>query len=257
VTTLEPAAAVEPASEPDASSDDERARRRRRLLAWSVLPAVVLLVMAGALLGRAVATERGIEAVERATFARERAVDAVTWFDRAGRFEITDRARPAFNRGVAWFRAGELGRARQEFQAAWRAADDDIHCRVVVNLALTVEAQGDVALDVDPIDAQALFAEAKGIAQGNAECLARTTASGDGEGDRLARLLARLAEKMVPEGGREVTRSQSDEGGTRDPDDNFSELEQQLDENAEARSEGRELEEEVVLDPSVFHGPQW
>ncbi len=30
-----------------------------------------------------------------------------------------------------------------------------------------------------------------------------------------------------------------------------------LDENAEARSEGRELEEEVVLDPSVFDGPQW
>jgi hypothetical protein len=44
VITLEPAAAVGPASAPDASSDDERARRRRRLLAWSVLPAVVLLV---------------------------------------------------------------------------------------------------------------------------------------------------------------------------------------------------------------------
>ena len=127
----------------------------------------------------------------------------------------------------------------------------------IVNLALTVEAQGDTTIDLNPVDAQALYAEAKGIAQSNPACLARTTPDGDGEGDRLARLLGRLAEKMQREASQEVTRSQSDSGGTRDPDDNFSDLEQQLDENAEARSEGRELEEEVVLDPSVFDGPQW
>jgi hypothetical protein len=235
----------------------ERARRRRRLLGWSALPGLAVAALGGVLIGRAVANERGIDAVEHSTFARARALDAIDWFDRAGWIELTDRELAPFNRGVAWFRAGELGQARGEFEAALRAAGEGTRCRTIVNLALTVEAQGDTTIDLNPVDAQALYAEAKGIAQSNPECLARTTPDGDGEGDRLTRLLARLAEKMPREAGQEVTRSRSDTGGTRDPDDNFSELEQQLDENAETRSEGRELEEEVVLDPSVFDGPQW
>ena len=245
------------ADPPPPVDDRARRRRRRRLLGWSALPALALLGLAGLLLGRAVANERGVDAVERSAFARERALDAVTWFDRAGWFELGEGGLAPFNRGVAWFRAGELGRARSEFEVALRAAGEGVRCQVVVNLALTVEAQGDATIDVNPVDAQALYAEAKGIAQSNRHCLARATPDEDGEGDRLARLLERLAEKMQREASQEVTRSQSDSGGTRDPDDNFSELEQQLDQNAETRSEGRELEEEVVLDPSVFDGPQW
>jgi hypothetical protein len=258
VIALEERTTEPPGSGPPPTPDDRaRRRRRRRLLGWSALPALALLGLAGVLLGRAVANERGIDAVEGSAFARERAIDAVTWFDRAGWFDLGEGGLAAFNRGVAWFRAGELGRARSEFEVALRAVDEAARCQVVVNLALTVEAQGDAAIEVNPVDARALYGEAKGIAQSNPQCLARTTPDEDGEGDRLARLLGRLAEKTQRDAGQEVTRSESDSGRTREPDEDFSELEQQLDDNAEARSEGRELEEEVVLDPSVFDGPQW
>jgi hypothetical protein len=222
-----------------------------------VVPALAVLAVAAALLGRAWATERGIDAVKGSVFARGRAVEAVEWFDRSGRINLYDREVPSFDRGVAWFRAGELARARAEFERALRLAGDDTRCRVVVNLALTVEAQGDATAEMDPPGSQALYAEATGIAEGNPACRARTTAEGDGEGDRLQRLLERLDEKLLETAGREVSTSRADPGSAREPDDDFTELERRLDQNAETRSEGRELEEEVVLDPSVFDGRQW
>jgi hypothetical protein len=240
-----------------APADRARRRRRRRLLGWSALPALLVLAIAAALLGRAWATERGIDAVDRSVFARARAADAVEWFDRSGWINLYDREVPSFNRGIAWFRAGELARARSDFERALGLAGDASRCRVVVNLALTVEAQGDAAAEIDPIDSQALYGESKGIVQGHGSCLARTTPAGDGEGDRLQRLLDRLEDKLLETTGREVSASNADPGSGREPDDDFDQLERRLDQNAETRSEGRELEEDVVLDPSVSAGPQW
>lgn len=232
-------------------------RRRRRLLAWSAVPALVVVAVATVLIGRALATDRGIAAVPSSTFDRGRATEAVTWFDRSEWINLYDREGPSFNRGVAWFASGDLARARAEFEAALDLAGGSARCRVLVNLALTVEAQGDALAEPDPHGSQALYAEAKGIAQGNPACLGRRTPEGDGEGDRLQRLLERLEDKLVTAESTEVSRPRADPDSTREPDDDFSELEQQLDENAETRSEGRELEEGVDLTPTRSRGPQW
>ncbi len=234
-----------------------RRRRRRRLVAWSLLPSVIVLAVAAALVGRAMATQRGLDAVQQSAFEPGRAAEAVEWFDRSEWINVYDREAPSFNRGVAWFTDGELARARAEFENALDLARGADRCRVVVNLALTIEAQGDALVEVDPHGSQALYGEAKGIAEGSSACLARRTPAGDGEGDRLARLLDRLAEKLTMDRTREVSRSRADPDSTREPDDDFRQLEQQLDENAQTRSEGRELEEGVELTPTISDGPQW
>lgn len=234
-----------------------RRRRRRRLLAWSLLPGLVALVAAVALIGRAVTTQRGIDALSAGAFEPGEAADAVEWFDRSEWINLYDREGPAFNRGVAWFADGELERARAEFEDALGRAGDSGRCRVVVNLALTIEAQGDALAEPDPHGSQGLYGEAKGVAEGNPACLAKRTPEGDGAGDRLQRLLDRLAEKLTTEESREVVRPRADPDATREPDDEFRQLEQQLDDNARKRSEGRELEEGVELNPTISGGPQW
>jgi hypothetical protein len=234
-----------------------RRRRRRRLVAWSVLPALVALAVAGALGGRAITTDRGIAAIDGSALVPSRAADAVEWFDRSEAVTFSDREVPSFNRGVAWIAAGELSRARAEFDRALERAEGAARCRVVVNLALTVEAQGDALVDADPHGSQALYAEAKGVAEGNPECRARRTPASDGPGDRLDRLLERLEAKLETEGSREVSRPRADPNSAREPEDDFSELEKQLDENAETRSEGRELEEGVELAPTVSNARPW
>jgi hypothetical protein len=234
-----------------------RRRRRRRLVVWSALPALVALGAAGVLGGRAFTTDRGIAAIDGSALVPSRAADAVEWFDRSEAVTFSDREAPSFNRGVAWFAAGELSRARAEFDRALERAEGAARCRVVVNLALTVEAQGDALVDADPHGSQALYAEAKGIAEGNPECRARRTPARDGPGDRLERLLERLESKLLTDDSREVSRPRADPNSTREPEDDFSELEQQLDENAETRSEGRELEEGVDLAPTASNARPW
>ena len=261
--TLErpPAPPAPPAADPAAARAGERARRRRRrrLLGWSALPALASLALWGVLLGRAVANERGIDAVEHSTFARARALDAVEWFDRAGWVELTDRELAPFNRGVAWF----LGRRARPVPPGvrgprLRTAGEDTRC--LARRQPGPDRRGSGRHDDRPQPGRRPGAVRRG--QGHRPeqpampaparrptATARATGWPDCSSGWPRRCSARRARRS-PAASR--TRA-----AARDPDDDFSELEQQLDENAETRSEGRELEEEVVLDPSVFDGPQW
>jgi hypothetical protein len=233
-----------------------RRRRRRRLVAWSLIPALIVLGGAGVVGHRTWATWRGIDAVEHSAFRPSRARMGVEWFDRAAWVNLYDTADPSFNRGVAWFAAGELARARIEFEDAISMAGGAQRCVVLVNLGLTMEAEAAAASEIDEASGQALYAAAKDVVVGNPSCLARTAPDGDGPGDRLARLLARLEEHLpLPTRDIEVTRA--DPNATGEPDDAFDQLNRRLDDNAQTRSQGRELEEVAVVPRTEHDGPRW
>lgn len=236
--------------------DAGRIRRRRRLLAWSALPMLAALAFAALVGQRTWSTRQGVDALSEAMFRPGQVDEAVTWFERSERFNVYDREQPAFNRGVAEFRAGDLAQAHAEFERAFDLARGDDRCRVLVNLALTVEARGrEVAEDL-PDDAQGWYAEARGLATGNPTCLALTTPAGDGPGDRLARLVERL-EQDLPEVPDEMLQPEADPATAPEPDDGFDQLNRMLDENAEKRSQGRELEDTAVVPRSSHDGPRW
>jgi len=238
-----------------------RRRRRRRLLVWSALPVVAMLAVGAKLHFTSWATGRGIDAYE--TGDDDRYDDAVDWFDRAAWINVYEREIPAFDRGGALVASGQLDEARLAFEEALGLAGGGRRCKVVVNLALTMEMQGDAAaaVELDALDAQRFYVEARDVIEANGECLALTTADGNGEGDRLERATARLNGKIIAEPTMRVPRASTDQATGPQPDDpaddDLNELEERLDENAETRSEGREINESIDVPLPPRDGPSW
>ncbi|MDQ3469356.1 MAG: hypothetical protein M3487_06285, partial [Actinomycetota bacterium] len=207
------------------------------------------------------ATERGIEAYEAGRADPEAYGTAVRWFDRAARLNVYEREVPPFDRGDALVGKGDLSGARTSFEEALGLAGDDRRCVVVVNLVLTIELQGDALTAVDELDARPMYAEAEAVIEANRDCLARTTPAGDGEGDRLARAAARLDDKSRVEQPDRRTQTRQDETTDADPvkpgDGDLDELERRLEDNAETRVEGRELDEGLDQGVPPHDGPSW
>jgi len=217
---------------------------------------LALTALAGVLLFNAVAIDRGIAAYR--TDDHERAVE---WFDRAAVINVYDRELPAFDRGDALVAAGNLAGARLAFEEALGLADGERRCVVVVNLVLTVELQGDAIAATDAGAARQFYAEADDLIRVNDGCLPLTTAEEDGPGDRLARALDRLEDKLEEEELASVPQAEAEavtEPEPGDPsDDDVDELERRLEENAETRTQGREINESLDRGLPPQDGPSW
>lgn len=243
---------------PSTETDDRRREPRRlrhRLLAWSALPVLALTALAGVLLFNAVAIDRGIDA-----YRTDDHGNAAEWFDRAAAINIYERELPAFDRGDALVAAGDLAGARLAFEEALGLADGERRCVVVVNLVLTVELQGDAVVATDPGGARQFYAEADDLVRVNDNCLPLTTDAGDGPGDRLARALERLEDKLEDDEVENLPQAEAEEsvGPEADPNqDDVDELERRLEENAETRTQGEEINESLDRGLPPQDGPSW
>lgn len=232
---------------------------RRRWMAWSVLPTVVVVVFATLVLGRAVAVERAAAAYDAAVADPALASTAAERWDRLGWPVWFDDEVPAFGRGASAVLAGDLAAARASFEEAVARSDGDRRCRAAVNLVLTIEAQGDEIVELDPAAARALYQAARHEVDRFPSCRERRQADGQGAGDRLDRAVERLDDKLAGAGsGSTEQRPVSPEQTDEEPDQgDLDDLDRALDENADARSEGPEFGEEDIGLPGVPASPQW
>ena len=121
-----------------------RAARRNQLFLWGLLPALVLLLLAGrvGLLLRA-------DAAGRAAYASGEYGAAQGRFEANRSLNVLEPWKAPFNAGTALYRDEELAAAVDAFEAALDAGPGRDECTVRINLALTHEAIGDAAAEAD------------------------------------------------------------------------------------------------------------
>jgi hypothetical protein len=121
-----------------------RAARRNQLFLWGLLPALVLLLLAGrvGLLLRA-------DAAGRAAYATGEYGAAQGRFEANRSLNVLEPWKAPFNAGTALYRDEELAAAVDPFEAALDAGPGRDECTVRIDLALTHEAIGDAAAEAD------------------------------------------------------------------------------------------------------------
>lgn len=234
-------------------------RRHRRRLAWSLGPTLVALAVAAKLLWSWWAIEQAGDAYRDAVADPARATAAVERFERADWLLFNDRAVPIFGVGAAHFVGGDLLDARRAFEDAVAEADGARRCAAVVNLVLTVETQGDELVEIDAGSGLDHYRQARDLIDEHVDCRRRTDA-GRGPGDRLDRAADRLDEKLAagvvaaPNDQRPVSPEQTQ----TDPAANdLDQLDQALDQNADTRSQGPELQQDADFEPPVPPRARW
>lgn len=224
------------------------------------MPSLVLVALAVTVLGRAVELERAAATYDDAVPAPARASAAVqayrsldwpVWFD--------DEVAP-LGEGASRLVAGDLNGARAAFELAVERGDGERRCRGIVNLVLTIEAQGDEVVEIDAGVARAHYEDARLTVDRDGGCRGRRGADGTGAGDRLDRAAARLDAKLtaLPAPTERELRPVSPEPADSDFDPaDLNELERALDENADTRSRGPELDEGAQVPAGEPRDPQW
>lgn len=164
---------------------------RRRALAWSAPIVVVLLVVAARLLslGPINASAQGL--------VDDAPAEAADRFGLLGPLNFAETWIEPFNVGVARYGDEEFTAAEANFHVALdRSPGGTVECRVRHNLAISIEAQGDLAAsDGVPADARALWTDALEVVTA-ADCV-----DGDSEvSQRLREDEQRLLDKLNPDG---------------------------------------------------------
>ncbi|WP_054685441.1 hypothetical protein [Microbacterium sp. No. 7] len=144
-------------------------RRTRRIVAWAVITPLALGVAAYAV------KIVGMYRLADDAISSYWAVDYPGTIDAARGLELLNLFEPykaPFNSGVGYAASGAFDEARVRFEEALELATGVEACPVLVNLALTIERQGDDAsADAEWLRAYDLYAEAAAVAGGApAEC---------------------------------------------------------------------------------------
>lgn len=164
---------------------EPRLRRRRRLVLWTILPALVLLVLAARFLllpvhmGDAQEAHRGDDGSGMVDAAEKLSI-----------LNIVERWRAPFVEGTGKSMQGDLPAGRADLERALgmtKSPEDD--CTVRTNLVLTVTAQGDEAGKKGDTDAEKKYAEEalKLIEEGPDGCLDGSKDGNGGEAGRKQR----------------------------------------------------------------------
>ena len=143
----------------DPAQRESAARARRSLRFWLLFGfapfAIAMLVLSG-------------KALTMYAFAHQ-AISAHVAGDPAGTVSAAAKQKPMnifepylapYNHGVGLATAGELAEARDEFEAALPLARGLAQCPVRIDLALTIEMQGDAVVATDPDAAARYYQEA-------------------------------------------------------------------------------------------------
>ncbi|HBO54366.1 hypothetical protein N5P18_07025 [Janibacter terrae] len=187
---------------------EPRLRRRRRLIWATVLPAIVLIVLAIRFLTLPVFIGQAQDAHGRDDGQGMR--DAA---DKLGVLNIVERWRAPFVEGTGRSVQGDLEGGREDLELALSRTDDpQDDCTVRTNLVLTVSAQADKAKEAgDPAGEKAFAQEAlKLIEEGPEGCL---DGSDDGNEGEAGRKQQEAKDKLEEQTGQK----QPDDGGGEDP----------------------------------------
>jgi hypothetical protein len=177
------------------STRGDRRLLRRWLLAWSALPAVLVLFLAAKLLSVGVLAGSAIRTFE--------AGDAHGVADAAaglGIANIIEPHRAPFAEGDSLVLAGDFATARQRFEEALSLAGPEDACVIRVNLVLSIEHLGDERADAEDLAAAALlFAEGLAVVDSAPAGCFTSRGSGDsaGTGEKLDQAAARLEQKAA------------------------------------------------------------
>jgi hypothetical protein len=241
--------------------EEGRAATRRRLLAWSAVPALLVLCLAAKLLSLGLLGARAADAYGANDAASVRA--AAEGLQPAN---IIEPHKAPFAAGGADVLSGDFGAARLRFEEALhlvpaaQAGRADA-CVITVNLVLAIERLGDEKLDAeDPDTAAGLFEEAlAAVAAAPEGCFAGGLPAGTGE--RLAEADARLQEKLAAAGQEPAPDAEGEESAPGEADQDSArqgKLEQLEDSARQAqweRNSGREREE-YLGDTGYAPGPE-
>ena len=225
---------------------------------WSVGPSLVLVAVAGTILGRVREVERAADAYAAAVAQLDRAPEAVEAYESLAWPAWIDPEVEPLGVGAATLVAGDRAAARRAFDEALDRSSGAHRCRAAVNLVLTIEAQGDEIVELDAARARPLYFEARQLIETEPACRNRRQADRQGAGDRLDRAAERLDAKLV-DGSSDATDQQPVSPEEVEPEQSdLDDLDRALDENADTRSKGPELEEgDTDIGVRPPHVPQW
>ncbi|GAA3669548.1 hypothetical protein [Microbacterium marinilacus] len=180
---------------------NRRRARLRRILLWIVVPVgLVALLLPARIVSMYAFAHDAIIAYVAGDYAGATAAARAQ-----GAFNPFQPYASPYNAGTGLTEAGDLAGGRSEFERALPLAQGLESCAVRVNLALTIERQGDQALrDGDPAGATQLFGEALAVvAETPRECRSEEADAQSPDPERsleesLDDLEERLKEKQQP-----------------------------------------------------------
>jgi len=197
---------------------EPRLRRRRKLIRWTILPAIVLVVLAVRLLLLPVHMGAAQEA--------HRAADGPGMVDGGEKLSIlniVERWRAPFVTGTGRSIKGDLAGGRRDLELALRRTDNpEDDCTVRTNLVLTVSAQADEAKEKGDADGEKKLAQEalKLIEEGPEGCLDGKNDGNGGEAGRKQRDEKDKLEKQTgkqqqdPQEGEDPKDDDKGQGGT-------------------------------------------
>lgn len=210
--------------------DMDRLRRRRKLLLWSVVPVLLMGLIAVKLFSVGALGRNAAEGFERGDAAA--VASAASGLALANIFEPH---KALFAAGDALVLEQDYAGARTRFEEALAAAPLTDDCKIRVNLVLSIEALGDSALDAGDGDRSALL-YGEGVAvvkDAPPECFpgapatrtGHTEAADSEAGEKLSDAAARLTEKSEQAPPQQPEQK---DGGNEQPDPSAEARQSQL-----------------------------
>ena len=221
-----------------------RAARRNQLFLWGLLPALVLLLLAGrvGLLLRA-------DAAGRAAYASGEYGAAQGRFEANRSLNVLEPWKAPFNAGTAHYRDEELAAAVDAFEAALDAGPGRDECTVRIDLALTHEGIGDAAAEADdePAARDAWTAGREVLAAGDCPTDA---GRGPEQSTVAATVDARLADKLgdPPPEQQQPEEKEKDQQQAPEQQKKQKQIEERNQRAREGRQESKDLDDYPVED---------
>ena len=235
-------------------------RRRRLLLAWSGLPALLVICLSAKLLSL------GVLAGQAATGFEHGDVNAVgSAAAGLGTVNVIEPHKAPFAEGDARVLAGDFEAARQHFEEALVLTGPHDDCVIRVNLVLSIERLGDARLAArDATAAGQLFAEALAVADGApGDCLAAPGQPGTPDaGEKLDQAETRLRQKSEEAKAGEGTGRQPDGEKPEAPSEPDPRQQTQLEElkdsarNSQLERNNGQERDEYLRDGDYGSGPE-
>jgi len=215
-----------------------RSARRDQLFLWGLLPALVLLLLAGR-----VGVMLRADAAGRSAYGSGEYADAHDRFDANRSLNVLEPWKAPFNAGAALYRDRELDGAVDAFEAALAAGPGEDECTVRIDLALTHEAIGDAAAEAEDVPA-ARAAWTSGREQLAAGDCPTDAGRGPEQSELAATVDARLAGKLgdPPPGQQPQKKNENDQ---REQDPEQQRKQKQIEERNRQAREGRQDNEDL------------
>ncbi len=215
---------------------EPRLRRRRRLIWGSVIPALVLLVLAARFLTLPVNMGTAQDA-----HSTDDGTGMVSAAEKLGVLNIVERWRAPFVEGTGKAVDGDLSGGRKDLELALdRTSDPQDDCTVRTNLVLTISQQADEAEEEGDEDTAKKLAEEglKLIEEGPEGCLDGQDDGNEGEAGRKQQ---EEQDKLEEQSGQKE--DEDDQGGDGDEDEEDGEEKEDEDSGEQEDPKQKELEE--------------